>query len=421
MEYIVSGVSVFQNEKFISADIHVKDGCIADIYGVGSYHGDISVFNFNNCVVIPGLIDVHVHLREPGYFFKETIKSGTQAAARGGFTTVCSMPNLKPVPDCMRNLQPQLDAIKNTALINVCPYGSITLGQNGALISEMEKMSKYVVGFTDDGRGVQDADIMKMAMQRAKACGKMIVAHCEDNSLLTGGYIHDGKYARFNGHRGISSESEWRQLERDLKLVRETGCSYHMCHVSTKESVYLIRQAKAEGLDVTCETAPHYLVLCDMDIKNEGRFKMNPPIRDESDREALIEGICDGTVDMIATDHAPHTAEEKSRGLKSSLMGVVGLETSFPIVYTELVKKGVITFGKLIELMHDNPAKRFNIGTELKKGQQADFAVFDLNAEYEIDPAEFLSQGKATPFEGRKVFGRCKMTAAGGQTVWTER
>jgi len=374
---------------------------------------DIS--KFNNCIVIPGLFDVHVHLREPGFSYKETIKSGSAACAHGGYTAVCSMPNLNPVPDSREHLKKQLDIIERDASIAVYPYGSITKGELGEELSDMEEMASDVIAFTDDGRGVQSRKMMKAAMIKAKSLGKMIVAHCEDNSLLFGGYIHKGKYAEEHGHRGICSESEWKQIERDLELVRETGCSYHVCHISTKESVELIRRAKADGLDVSCETCPHYLVLCDSDLKEDGRFKMNPPLRSAEDRAALIEGIKDGTIDMIVTDHAPHSAEEKSRGLEKSAMGVVGIETAFAVIYTYLVKPGIITLEKAIELMAINPRARFNV--PLLAGE---FAVVALDEAYTVDPDEFLSMGRSTPFEGHKLYGKIKMTVVGGKTVWKE-
>ena len=366
---------------------------------------------FNNCYIFPAFCDVHVHLREPGFFYKETIASGTAAAARGGYSDVFSMPNLNPVPDNKQALDMQLDIIKKDAVINVHPYASITVGQKGEELSSFEELSE-AVAFSDDGRGVQSAEMMKKAMENAKEMGKIIVAHCEDNSLLFGGCIHDGQFAKKNGFKGICSESEWKPIERDIELVRQTGCKYHVCHISTKESVELIRKAKAEGLDITCETAPHYLILNDMDLKNEGRFKMNPPIRSEEDRLALIEGIKDGTIDMIATDHAPHSKEEKDKGLEGSLMGIVGIETAFPLMYTHLVKKGIITLEKLIELMAINPRKRFGLP------ETEDFCVFDLDEEYEINPDEFLSKGRATPFEGEKVFGRCRLTVVNNKIAY---
>ena len=365
-----------------------------------------------NYIIVPGLCDVHVHSREPGFSYKETIASGSAAAAHGGYTAVCTMPNLSPVPDSAEHLQVQLDAIKRGAAIKVLPYGAITVGEKGEKLADMEAMSDKVCAFSDDGKGVQNDEMMREAMTAAKRLGKLIVAHCEDNSLLFGGYIHDGEYARMHGHRGISSASEYKQIERDLRLAEETGCAYHVCHISTKESVELIRQAKARGVNVTCETAPHYLVLCDEDMQEDGRFKMNPPLRSREDKQALIEGINDGTIDMIATDHAPHSAKEKGRGLEKSLMGVVGLETAFPVLYTELVKKNIITLDRLVELMSFKPKERFGIDTE------NDFAVFDISEAYKIDPENFLSMGRATPFAGREVFGRCLLTVHNGKVVY---
>lgn len=363
-------------------------------------------------IIVPGLCDVHVHFREPGFSYKETIASGSAAAAHGGYTAVCTMPNLDPVPDSAEHLQVQLDAIKRGAAIKVLPYGAITVGEKGEKLADMEAMSDKVCAFSDDGKGVQNDEMMREAMTAAKRLSKIIAAHCEDNSLLFGGYIHDGEYARMHGHRGISSASEYRQIERDLRLAEETGCAYHVCHISTKESVELIRQAKARGVNVTCETAPHYLVLCDEDMQEDGRFKMNPPLRSREDKKALIEGIKDGTIDMMATDHAPHSAEEKGRGLEKSLMGVVGLETAFPVLYTELVMKNIITLDRLVELMSFKPKERFGIDTN------NDFAVFDISEAYKIDPEDFLSMGRATPFAGREVFGRCLLTVHNGKVVY---
>ena len=365
-----------------------------------------------NYIIVPGLCDVHVHFREPGFSYKETIASGSAAAAHGGYTAVCTMPNLDPVPDSAEHLQVQLDAIKRGAAIKVLPYGAITVGEKGEKLADMEAMSDKVCAFSDDGKGVQNDEMMREAMTAAKRLGKIIAAHCEDNSLLFDGYIHDGEYARMHGHRGISSAGEYKQIERDLRLAEETGCAYHICHISTKESVELIRQAKARGVNVTCETAPHYLVLCDEDMQEDGRFKMNPPLRSREDKQALIEGIKDGTIDMIATDHAPHSAEEKGRGLEKSLMGVVGLETAFPVLYTELVTKNIITLDRLVELMSFKPKERFGIDTN------NDFAVFDISEAYKIDPEDFLSMGRATPFAGREVFGRCLLTVHNGKVVY---
>lgn len=374
--------------------------------------GGLSPVISKKYIIVPGLCDVHVHFREPGFSYKETIASGSAAAAHGGYTAVCTMPNLDPVPDSAEHLQVQLDAIKRGAAIKVLPYGAITVGEKGEKLADMEAMSDKVCAFSDDGKGVQNDEMMREAMTAAKRLGKIIAAHCEDNSLLFGGYIHDGEYARMHGHRGISSASEYKQIERDLRLAEETGCAYHVCHISTKESVELIRQSKAHGVNVTCETAPHYLVLCDEDMQEDGRFKMNPPLRSREDKQALIEGIKDGTIDMIATDHAPHSAEEKGRGLEKSLMGVVGLETAFPVLYTELVTKNIITLERLVELMSFKPKERFGIDTE------NDFAVFDISEAYKIDPKNFLSMGRATPFAGREVFGRCLLTVHNEKVVY---
>ncbi len=372
----------------------------------------LSRYNCPQYCILPGFCDVHVHFREPGFSYKETIFSGCAAAARGGYTAVCTMPNLNPVPDSVPHLNKQIDIIKKDAFISVHPYASITVGQMGEELSDMDGLSNIAFAFSDDGRGVQSEDMMREAMLKAKSLGKIIVAHCEDNSLLHGGYIHDGEYAKQHGHKGICSESEWGPIKRDLKLAKETGCAYHVCHISTKESVELIRQAKREGVDVTCETAPHYLTMDDSFLKEDGRFKMNPPLRSAADREALIEGLIDGTIDMIATDHAPHSAEEKSIGLAGSAFGVVGLETAFPVLYTKLVKTGTISLDRLVELLSDNPRKRFNlIPTN-------DFSVWDLNYEFIVDPNEFLSLGRATPYENDKLFGRCVLTVHDGKVVY---
>lgn len=362
--------------------------------------------------VFPTFCDVHVHLREPGFFYKETIASGTLAAAHGGYTDVCSMPNLNPVPDSVKHLNEQLDIIRRDARVRVHPYGSLTVREEGQVLSDIEGLAPFVIAFSDDGRGVQDKGMMREAMCRVRETGRILAAHCEDNSLLLGGYIHAGQYAEKNRHGGICSESEWRQVERDLELAAETGCPYHVCHISTKETVSLIRDAKKSGVDVTCETGPHYLVLDDRFLQEDGRFKMNPPLRDRTDREALIEGVVDGTVDMIATDHAPHSAEEKSKGLKGSLMGVVGLETAFPVLYTELVKKGVIPMERLIDMMSIVPRRRFRLpDTE-------DFCVCDLNEPYVINPDDFLSKGRSSPFTGNTVYGRCELTVCDGNIVY---
>ena len=391
-----------------ACDTHFGDSVLNFLSNVG-----IRVSNFEYAV-FPGFCDVHVHFREPGFSYKETILSGSKCAARGGYTAVCTMPNLKPAPDTAGHLQQQLEIIKKDACIHVYPYGTITMGQQGQQLSEMEAMAPDVCGYSDDGRGVQRDDMMLAAMKKTKALGKIIVAHCEVNDLLHGGYIHDGDYAKAHGHRGICSESEWLQIKRDLELVRQTGCAYHVCHISTKESVELIRQAKAEGLDVTCETGPHYLVLDDSDLQEDGRFKMNPPLRSKQDREALVQGILDGTIDMIATDHAPHSAAEKAKGLEGSAFGIVGLETAFSTVYTHLVRPGILSTEQLVKLLCDNPRKRFGIPMGL------DFSLWELDREYTVNPEEFLSMGKATPFAGSKLYGRCILTICDGRIVWQE-
>ena len=381
-------------------------------YGQNKLNGDIDICG-TNVFVCPAFVDVHVHLREPGYSYKETIFSGTRAAAAGGYACICPMPNLDPVPDTPEHLERELELIRRDACIDVRPYASITIGRKGKEVVDVAALKEKVVAFSDDGSGVQDEQVMRRAMETIAAEGCILAAHCEDNSLLHGGYIHDGRYAREHGHRGISSESEWRQIERDLRLAEETGCAYHVCHVSTKESVEVIRRAKERGVDVSCETAPHYLLLTEDDLQEDGRFKMNPPLRGAEDREALIEGIKDGTIDMIATDHAPHSPEEKSGGLRDSAMGIVGLETAFPLLYTGLVRSGVISLDRLVELMGSAPRKRFRLGDTAD-----DTAVFDLGTPYVIDSGSFLSKGRSTPFDGWTVYGRCLETRHKGKTIY---
>ena len=413
MNTVFKDASIYENGKMVTRNA-VFDGktlCVE----TGATSGGASVSELNKVIILPGFCDVQVHFREPGFSYKETMESGRAAAAHGGYTAVCTMPNLNPTPDTPEHLKMQTELIEQTDGIAVYPYGTITMGELGREHAEMEAMAENVIGFSDDGRGVQTDDMMREAMLRAKKLGKIIAAHCEDNSLLFGGYIHAGEYAKAHGHKGICSESEWKQIERDLKLVEETGCKYHVCHISTKESVALIRDAKARGLDVTCETGPHYLVLDDSDLKEDGRFKMNPPLRSKEDREALIAGILDGTIDMIATDHAPHSADEKSRGLAKSAMGIVGLETAFPVLYTKLVKTGILPLEKLVYLMSEAPRKRFGITSDVG------FSVWDVENAYEIDPAAFLSMGRATPCAGDTVYGKCLMTIYGGKTVWQNK
>ena len=415
MKMLFKNAKMYKNGVFICTDA-VFDGEHFNILGDGIYDTDIADFTIhNNCYILPGFCDVHVHFREPGYLYKEDIASGSAAAAHGGYTAVCTMPNLIPTPDSRENLDVQLRAIKDKATVAVLPFGTITKGEKGEALSDIERIACDVVGFSDDGKGVQSEDMMLDAMVRVKAAGKIISAHCEENSLLRGGYIHDGEYARVHGHRGICSESEWAPIKRDIELIKKTGCPYHVCHISTKESVELIRSAKAEGVDITCETGPHYLVFNDMDLCEEGRFKMNPPIRSEEDRRALVEGIADGTIDVIATDHAPHSAEEKGMGLEKSLMGVVGLETAFAVIYTKLVKTGVISMEKLVALLSENPRNRFNITTDVG------FTVFSCENEYEVNTDEFLSRGKSTPFDGMKLYGECLLTVYDGKAVYVKK
>ncbi|MBQ6853747.1 MAG: dihydroorotase [Peptococcaceae bacterium] len=393
----------------VSASLHSD---VVDSIHASIQSSDFSSIDFSRCVVFPGFCDVHVHLREPGYSYKETIASGSLASAKGGYTAVCAMPNLNPVPDSAEHLKVQQDIIDASACIHVYPFASITVGQKGEILSDLENMAPNTIGFSDDGKGVQSAELMREAMMKAKALDKPIVAHCEVNELLRGGYIHDGAYAAEHGHRGICSESEWMHIARDIELVKETGVKYHVCHISTKESVELIRKAKSEGVDITCETGPHYLVMDDSMLQEHGRFKMNPPLRSKADREALIAGILDGTIDMIATDHAPHSAEEKAKGLENSAFGVVGIETALPVLYTYLVKPGILTMDRLVELLVINPRKRFGIALG------CDYSIWDLEEEYTVDPGEFVSMGKATPFEGWKVNGRCLATVCDGNIVY---
>lgn len=413
MRMLLKGGLVYENGHLVPMDVEITDGIVTGRGQAISSNAD-KVYDCRNLAVFPGFADVHVHLREPGFSYKETIETGSKASARGGYTAVCTMPNLNPVPDCAAHLEMQLELIRNNAVIHVYPYGAITVGQQGEQLAELEALAPDVIAFSDDGKGIQSEEMMRQAMLLAKKMDKIIVAHCEVNDLLNGGYIHDGEYARLHGHKGICSASEYEQIDRDLRLAEEIGCKYHVCHISTKESVELIRRAKARGVDVTCETAPHYLVMNDMDLQEDGRFRMNPPIRSEEDRLALVQGICDGTIDMIATDHAPHSVEEKSKGLPGSAFGIVGIETAFQVMYTYLVKPGIITLERLIELLADNPRKRFNIPLG------ADFTVWKLDEEVTIDPSEFISMGKATPFAGWKVYGQCQMTVCDGKVVYSK-
>ena len=421
MRYLLQNAQILSSGGvFRAADVLLSGGRIVSIGDRISCSADAVSMDLHKAVLFPGFVDVHVHLREPGFSYKETIRTGTLAAAHGGFAHVAAMPNLDPVPDCAAALAVQRAIIEKDALVHVHPYGAVSVGEKGERLADLEGLAPGVIAFSDDGRGVQSESLMREAMMQCRRLGKILAAHCEDNSLLHGGYIHDGAYARAHGHRGICSESEWGPIARDLKLAEQTGCAYHVCHVSTKESVALIRAAKRRGVDVTCETAPHYLTFTDEDLQEDGRFKMNPPLRAREDRDALIEGLLDGTIDMLVTDHAPHSREEKGRGLEKSAMGVVGLETSFAASYTALVQTGILPLEKLVDLMHGAPMRRFGIGTELAAGQPADLTVFDLNRSRTVDPEQFLSKGRATPFSGMELSGVCRMTMIGGEIVWKE-
>ena len=417
---LLKGGTVVSEGVSRKADVLVADGKIAAIGEALVADEQTEVFDAEGCIVTYGLADVHVHLREPGYSVKETIATGTRACAHGGVTTVCSMPNLQPAPDAPETIAVQQQMIDEQAVIEVLPFATISSKRAGRELADIEALRPLSVGYSDDGNGIQTEPLMRQAMQRIAAVDGIIAAHCEDDSLLHAGYIHAGEYAREHGHKGICSESEWGPIKRDVKLAEELGCRYHVCHISTKESVEIIRNAKQSCAHISCETAPHYLVLCDENLQEDGRFKMNPPLRAKEDKAALIEGIQDGTIEVIATDHAPHTAEEKSRGLKGSMMGIVGIETSFAICYTHLVRKGIITIEKLIALMSENPRRIFRLGGAMQVGERADIAVFNITKPYKIDTAEFLSMGKATPFEGEEVYGRCMLTLFGGEKVWNE-
>ena len=417
---VLKGGRVFSGGKSFEADVVVCGDRIAEVTPEAAILPGDKVVDCRGRWVTAGLVDLHVHLREPGFSSKETIATGTAAAAHGGFTTVCAMPNLEPAPDSLENLRRETEIIERDAVVKVLPYATITRRRAGREIVDFAALKPYVAAFSDDGSGVQDDGMMLAAMRAAAANDCIIAAHCEVNSLLHGGYIHDGAYAAAHGHKGISSESEWRQIERDIKLAEQTGCRYHVCHISTKESVALIRDAKRSGVRITCETGPHYLTMCDADLREEGRFKMNPPIRSAADRNALIEGVQDGTIDVIATDHAPHTAEEKSRGLAGSAMGVVGLETSFAVIYTKLVMAGIISPERMIELMAEAPRRIFTLGGGLAAGEKADIAVFDLDNEFTVDPATFLSKGRSTPFEGCRLHGQTILTLVDGRTAYRD-
>ncbi len=417
MKILLSDANVFLNGDLVKTNIIIENGRIVSFFN-SPFHSYDKSFNLKDKIILPGLVDVHVHLREPGFFYKESIYSGTAAAVRGGFTSVCAMPNLNPFPDSEENILFEKKIIDETANCNVYPYATITVEEKGEKLTDFSKLKNYAVAFSDDGKGVQDENIMLKAMEKAKENDVLIAAHCEDNSLLKGGYIHEGDYAKLHNHLGISSKSEYKQIERDIALAKKTGCKYHVCHISTKESVALIKKAKEEGVNITCETAPHYLLLSEKNLDEDGRFKMNPPLRSEEDRLSLLNGLKDGTIDIIATDHAPHSLEEKSKGLSGSLMGVSGLEVSFPLIYTYLVKSGIISLKKAMELMWINPCKRFKINQPFIVGAVANFAVWDIDNNYKIKGNEFLSKGKITPFENYDVYGKCIMTMVNGRFKW---
>lgn len=407
---------IVENGKIVRIEKGIGDSVSAPALSDGFVCRD-----YKDYVIFPGFADVHVHFREPGFSYKETIHSGSMAAAHGGYTVVCTMPNLNPVPDSLRNLRVQTECIERDAVVRVVPFGALTIGEKGEIPSDIEALAPYVAGFSDDGRGVQDRILMRELMQRCKSIGKVISAHCEVNDLFHGGVIHEGAWAHAHGIPGIPSASEWKMIERDLTLAMETGCAYHVCHISTKESVSLIRDAKKSGVDVTVETAPHYLTLTDAELRDEGRFKMNPPIRSSADRDALLEGVCDGTIDILATDHAPHSTEEKSRGLRGSLMGVVGLETAFPSIYTKLYRIGGVPLSRIVAMLTTAPWRRFALGNgEIQCGERANLTVWDLERTYTVEPSQFVTMGRATPFAGWTVWGKCVCTVANGRIVWEE-
>ena len=402
-------------------DIAITDGRISERGEHIEAKAEDRIIDAEGLVVAPAFVDVHVHLREPGYGYKERIATGTMAAARGGYTTVCSMPNLNPVPDSVENLKAQQEIIDRDAKIEVLPYAAITIGRKGEELVDMASLVGKVCAFSDDGSGVQVDGMMERAMTEAVKHDQLIAAHCEVEELLKGGYIHDGEYAKAHGHKGICSESEWEQVKRDIEIAERLGCRYHVCHISTKETVQLVREAKARGVKVTCETGPHYLIFTDMDLEEDARWKMNPPLRSAQDRAALVEGIKDGTIDMIATDHAPHSVEEKSRGLKDSAMGIVGLETAFAALNTHLVRKGVITMERLVELMSLNPRKVFRIAGGLNEGDRADVVLLDTEKEWRVDSEKFYSMGRISMFDGREMTGDVVMTLHRGEIVYDNK
>lgn len=421
MTLLIKNALAYMDNVFKKSDVLIENGKIKSLgITISSNGADKVIDALDKYFLIPGFADVHTHLREPGFSYKETIGSGSKAGARAGYTLLCTMPNLNPPPDCSEGLKVQTDIIEKDAVIDIIPFGTITRGRKGTgKLIDFAAIADKVAGFSDDGTGVQNEELMRMAMQKCASLGKIISAHCEVNELLKGGYIHDGEYCKMHGHRGICSQSEWQQIERDCRLAEETGCQYHVCHISTKESVDIIRKAKARGVNVTCETGPHYLTMCDEDLQEDGRFKMNPPLRSREDMQALIEGVKDGTIDVISTDHAPHSIEEKSKGLEGSAMGVVGLETAFAVLNTKLVKTGVITLERLIDMMSFRPREIFGFeGGKIEEGQPADLALIDIDREWTVDPDKFLTKGRATPFKDWKLQGENLLTICKGEIVY---
>lgn len=419
-DILIKKVKLSPSSEEGTADILISDGKVRQVAPQIEPPRPCRQLDAEGLTALPGLVDMHVHFREPGFSYKETIAGGTAAAAAGGFTTVCPMPNLSPAPDSLETLGEQLEIIRRDALVETIPYATITRSRLGEQLVDYKALAPYVAGFSDDGSGVQSEDVMRRAMAEIAETGKILAAHCEVNSLLRGGYIHDGAYAALHSHKGICSESEWREIERDIRLAEQTGCRLHICHISTAESVELIRQGKERGVKVTCETGPHYLAFCDEDLQEEGRFKMNPPLRSRRDMEALRRGAADGTIDIIATDHAPHSKEEKSKGLEKSAMGVVGLETSLAAIYTYMVKPGIISFERMVEMMAENPRRLFGIEGGSRVGDRADITLVDFDREWTIDPEKFHGKGKSTPFEGCRLTGKPMITIANGEIVYAD-
>jgi dihydroorotase len=419
---IKNGNILCHNGEMQTVDIRIEEGKIAEIGKHLKASGE-TIMNADGKLVAPGFIDVHVHLREPGGEQKETIETGTLAAARGGFTTICAMPNTKPVPDTVEHLKNLKERIKENAHVRVLPYASITVKEAGQELTDFESLQKEgAFAFTDDGAGVQNAGIMLKAMKKAAALQASVVAHCEDNTLVFGGVVHDGVFAKTHNIQGIPSVCEAVHIARDVLLAEAAGCHYHVCHISTKESVRTVRDAKKAGIHVTAEVTPHHLLLTEEDIPGlDANYKMNPPLRSKEDREALINGLLDGTIDCIATDHAPHTIEDKQAGIYKAPFGIVGLETAFPLLYSRFVQTGIFTLKKLVDWMTIKPAEIFKLPYgRLEEGAAADLVIIDLNLEKEIVPQHFASKGRNTPFGGWKCKGWPIATFVNGKLVWQE-